>query len=271
MIRMEKITPPVLNRYELKYVIPMYLINDISDFISPYCSLDRYSEASEDYFYGVNNLYFDSPYYLFLRNRLLGCENRFNMRVRSYGDTPQLPFFLEVKQKKVDIVRKFRGRVYEKNWYEMLYDPDFQSQKIPNSKEKKNRALFQTLAHTYNAEPKVLTQYRRKAYVADYEEYARVTFDIELRYMKEDRFNLVPEENKMIAYDVSTYYDPGCNVILELKCYASHVPLWMVDLIRKFNLRRRSFSKYTTGVRQVIENFTFDTIDKEPSTQNYFF
>ncbi|MGD9200879.1 MAG: polyphosphate polymerase domain-containing protein [Chitinispirillia bacterium] len=265
MTNIKTVTLPVLDRYEMKFVIPEYLIDEISDFISPYCSLDRYSKDSEDTYYSVNNLYFDSPYFLFLRNRMIGCGNRFNLRVRSYSNAPQLPYFLEIKQKKINIVRKFRGRVYERNWYEMLVDWDFQSKHQPNTGEKKNIELFQKLAHIYNAEPKVLTQYRRKAFVSDYDEYARVTFDIDLRYMKEDTFNLVPEEKKMISYDISTNYDPECNVILELKCYASFVPLWMVDLIRKFDLKRRSFSKYATGVREVIDCYKLDILDKEPS------
>ena len=38
-----KLTPPVLERYELKFVIPDYMIDPISDFVSVYCSLDKYS------------------------------------------------------------------------------------------------------------------------------------------------------------------------------------------------------------------------------------
>jgi hypothetical protein len=36
--------PPVLDRYEAKYTIPESLIAGISDFIRPYCYLDKYSE-----------------------------------------------------------------------------------------------------------------------------------------------------------------------------------------------------------------------------------
>jgi hypothetical protein len=111
------------------------------------------------------------------------------------------------------------------------------------------------MAYSYNATPKVLTQYMRKAYVSDIDEYVRVTFDIDLRYQAEEEYNMIPHEDKMVPLDNEALFDPGSNVILELKCYTTRVPLWMVDLIRYFNLSRRSFSKYVTGVSEVLNLF----------------
>jgi len=107
----QKGLPPRLDRYELKFGIPAELTEPISDFASVYCSLDKYSEKAEKGFYRVNNLYLDSPGYLFLRKRMEGAENRFNMRVRSYGDDPVMPYFLEIKQKVGGVVRKYRATV----------------------------------------------------------------------------------------------------------------------------------------------------------------
>ena len=59
----------------------------------------------------------------------------------------------------------------------------------------------------------------------------------------------------MLPCDVQNAYDSGTNVILELKCYTSFVPLWMIDLVREFQLRRRGFSKYMTGLRQVVNSY----------------
>ena len=262
---MDKVTPSILERYELKFVIPEDMIEPISEFVSVYCSLDKYSSASDDLFYGVNNLYLDTPRYLFLRNRLVGCENRFNMRIRSYGDEPQFPYFLEIKQKRVNVILKYRGRIYEEDWLDLITMANFVPKKTASQKELSNIRLFQRLALSYNIEPKVFTQYQRKAYVSDHEEYARVTFDVALRYMTEDRYSLSPVEAKMIPYDHPSYYDDGCNVILEMKCYASHVPLWMIDCIRAFGLRRRSFSKYANGVTEVLRLYKCDSTHCQPS------
>jgi SPX domain protein involved in polyphosphate accumulation len=261
---MDKVVPPILERYELKFVIPEYLIEPISEFVSIYCSLDKYSRESKDLFYGINNLYLDTPHFQFLRNRLVGCENRFNMRIRSYVSDPGFPYFVEVKQKKVNVILKYRARINEEDWIDIISKSNFVPRNVASDEELSNIQLFQRLGLSYNIGPKVLTQYRRKAYVSDHEEYARVTFDLALQYMTEDRYNLSPVEEKMIPYDHPLHFDEGCNVILEMKCYTSHVPLWMVDCIKTFGLRRRSFSKYATGVLEVINSFKLNPSDIQP-------
>lgn len=258
------ITPPVLERYEMKYTIPFELIEPISDFVSIYCSLDKYSEKSPDKYYQVNSLYLDTPSFLFLKNRVEGVKNRFNMRIRSYGENPQGSYFLEIKHKTVGIIKKYRAPVPVVNWKPALNPVEYIPLTSENEKELRNLRYFQYLMQAYNAEPKVLTRYRRKAYFSECEDYARVTFDIELKYMQESTFNVIPDKNQMRACDFATNYDPGSSVILELKCYTSHVPLWMIDLIRMFELHRRSFSKYMTGIREVFGSYRHADLSQQP-------
>jgi hypothetical protein len=246
--------PPVLERYELKFTIPFELVDPISRFVEPYCSLDNYSVKSPDLYYKIQSLYFDTPDYLFLWLRLQKAGNRFNMRVRTYGDHPTLPWFLEIKHKRGDIGRKYRTKIYSENLEELLNSPELMGQNVKDEKELKNRMLFYRLVQTYNAEPKVLIQYKRKAYISDCEEYARVTFDIQLRAMRQIGYDPTPHEEALMPCDFQNIYDEGASVILELKCYTSYVPLWMVDCIRKFGLQRRGFSKYMAGLRQIINS-----------------
>jgi SPX domain protein involved in polyphosphate accumulation len=261
----QKNLPPLLERYELKFMIPLEMIEPISEFAAVYCSPDKYSLQAESGFYRVNNLYLDSPGYLFLRKRMEGAENRFNMRVRSYGDHPTMPYFLEIKQKTGGVIRKYRTSVTDTEWYKVWTEPGFESrEKKDGSSEAKNRALFERMIFTYDVSPKVLTQYVRKAYVSDVDDYARVTFDRNLRFMPETEYNLVPREEDMVPCDAETAFSPGCSVILELKCYTSQVPLWMIDLIRYFDLQRTSFSKYMTGVAEVLGLYRYDTASKVP-------
>jgi SPX domain protein involved in polyphosphate accumulation len=248
--------PPVLERYEAKYTIPFSMVDEISRFIEPYCTLDAYSEKSPDLYYTINSLYFDTPDYLFLRLRLQKADNRFNMRVRTYGEQPVLPWFLEIKHKRGDIMRKYRAKVHTENIEHLLDTPGLLHHHAKNEKEQKSRLLFYKLHHTYNAQPKVLIQYKRKAYISDVEEYARVTFDIRLRSMKQTGYDPLPHEEAMQYSDVQTLFDRDTCVILELKCYTSYVPLWMVDCIRTFQLQRRGFSKYMMGIRQNLTHYT---------------
>lgn len=262
--------PPVLERYESKYTIPYDMVDEISKFIEPYCSMDNYSVKSPDNYYQINSLYFDTPDFLFLRQRLRKCDNRFNMRVRNYGAEPVLPWFLEIKHKRGDIMRKYRAKIHSENLEHLLNNSELLRHHAKNEKEERNRLLYYKLMHTYNAEPKVIISYKRKAYISDTEEYARVTFDIKLRSMAQSLYNPLPVESLLQPCDVQTAYDYNTSVILELKCYTSFVPLWMLDLIKKFQLNRRGFSKYMTGLRQAVsQQQLYDPSARSVSFDNF--
>lgn len=249
---------PVLERYELKFTIPPEMVGPISAFVEPYCAMDTHSSISPEGFYQVNSLYFDTPEYLFLRNRLDRLPNRFNMRVRSYGARPVAPYFLEVKQKKADIIRKYRARIRDEN-LERVLDPARDGHAgLVSPGEAENAALFRRLVHVHNAAPVVMTSYRRKAYVSVCDEYARVTFDIGLRYMAQREYKPLAIDSGLAPSDLETCFDEMTSVILELKCYSKFVPLWMVDMIRAFELRRRGFSKYSAAMSQVFRRYDFD-------------
>jgi hypothetical protein len=252
-------TPQVLERYELKYTIPWDMVEPMCRFIEPYCSLDEYSELSPDRFYIVNSLYFDSPQFHFLRNKENECLERFNMRIRSYGADPKPPYFLEIKKKRRDIIKKYRSKIYDtdlKSFLDMQHL--FSDEKKHRDKNEKNAQYFRHLRYFYGAEPKVLVQYRRKAYFSNVDEYARVTFDIGLRSMEvADSFLPHPVEHLMNPADYESVFDIGASVILELKCYTSFVPLWMMDLIRAFDLHQRGFSKYQTCLTKAFEKYNY--------------
>jgi len=258
--------PSLLERHELKYLIPFSLVDEISDFLSIYCSKDKYSENSGDELYDVYSLYFDSPDYLFLRKRLEGAENRFNMRIRTYNIDYGMPCFFEIKQKRNRIVRKYRAVVHDPQWPTAIESSLHALEGFQSEKDALNADLFIRLLCSYQAAPKVLTHYRRKAFISDVDDYARVTFDINLRCQSEEQFNLIPDEAQMSAYDNETVFDPDCCVILELKCYSTQVPLWMLDLIRYFDLKQGGFSKYAASIHQVFGNFQYDLGDRMPGS-----
>jgi hypothetical protein len=250
--------PQQIERYELKFTIPFEQIEPISRFAAAYCSLDRYSELAESGFYSVHNLYLDSPGFLFLRNRRERVPNRFNMRVRSYGDA-ELPYYLEIKQKLGDVIRKYRAPVHSPDWHCAWSEPGWSAADEDHSPEQaQNRDLFERLVYSYQVEPKILTQYARKAWVSEIDDYARVTFDTELRYCERRTWDPAPDADLMQHYDLPAVFDPGCSVVLELKCYASAVPLWMVDLIHTFSLKRRAFSKYMFGIYELTAQRGYD-------------
>lgn len=253
---------PVLERYEMKYVVPASWIGPISAFAEAYCALDWHSARAEAGFYQVNSLYLDSPGFDFLKMRMGGAADRFNMRVRTYGERPRPPCFLEIKRKQGDIIRKYRARVNDGDLERML-DPAVPIAPFLSAPgDARNAELFRGLVHSYGAVPVVMTGYRRKAYVSQCDEYARLTFDIGLRYRAESGYLPLEAEGGTSPSDVETLFEEGAGAILELKCYAKFVPLWMVDMVRAFGLKRRGFSKYTAGMAKVFGRYAFDTGDR---------
>ena len=228
--------PPVLERYELKYLIPLSYVEPITQFISPYCSLDHYSDISDNNFYIVNSLYFDTRGYEFLKQRLYGKDSRFNMRVRAYAEGNKAPYFMEIKHKVGSVVKKYRATATDQQWPLILEQTNYQIDATESRAERANKELFLRLAQSYDIEPKILTQYKRRAFFSTVDQYARVTIDKEMKYRNESKLNLKPDSG-MTSYDNENIYttnqfndDKAC-VVLELKCNVGEVPMWMLDLM----------------------------------------
>ncbi|MEA3523634.1 MAG: polyphosphate polymerase domain-containing protein [Campylobacterota bacterium] len=240
-----------LDRYELKYIISPELVEPITQYLYAFCELDYHSQHSEDHFYYVNSLYYDSPNFLFLKNRLYGKNPRFNMRTRSYGEHPKPPFFLEIKAKNSGTVNKYRAVLRNSEWPNMFSDPEFILD--PATLDFDNKELFHRTLIKYNVEPKIFTQYQRRAFVSVIDEYTRVTMDINLQYYLEKNYNVIPDPEKLTHYDNELTFSPLSedaknNVILEIKCLPHQIPLWVIDMIRYFQLSRTSFSKYAQSI-----------------------
>lgn len=233
----------------MKYAIPRSYVDPISRFIQPYCKLDHHSAVSPDHFYLVNSLYFDTRGMEFLKQRLWGKDGRFNMRVRFYGDKGDPPYFLEIKQKWGGMALKYRSTASREEWPGILTDPMYRVPATTPLKERANKEMFIRLAASYAIEPKILTQYRRRAFFSTVDHYARLTMDISMKYRVQDHYRLEPHDD-MVSYDNENIYakDSDCHndgeLILELKCDIGCIPMWMLDLISTFELKQQGFSKY---------------------------
>jgi hypothetical protein len=242
---------PFKKRYELKFIIPRELVAPIVKYISVYCKIDKHSEGYKDGFYPINSLYFDTYNYKFLNKKLLNVSNRYNIRIRSYGNTAKPPYFFEVKQRSSIFMYKNRALIENKNWYKMFdcSSPDY----FFNAKEITDPNLKMFLMNVFlnNAAPKILVRYKRLAYLSEINQYARVTFDKDLCYRLENDYVINPDESKMVYF--GGFYPTAINgnVLLELKC-RNDMPVWMMDMIKNFNLTRNAFSKYASGMLEAL-------------------
>ncbi|NLO22956.1 MAG: polyphosphate polymerase domain-containing protein [Fibrobacter sp.] len=247
-----------LERFELKYHIPVSWADRIGELISPYCEEDHYSKITPGRFYWITNLYLDSPQWTFMGWKNAGLLDRFNMRIRTYGEHPDPKgvFHFEVKRKVNRISYKSRATlkghnpsiIFDKtpaDWPELserdaLYLKDF---------------VYKTTLH--NAKPRLLTQYKRRAWFGLTEDYSRVTIDTGMRFREENAFDYSVDPKYMHSTGLPRFFSPGCDAVLELKAPASQVPYWMIDLIKKMNLKLSGFSKFGNAVnewKRVYEN-----------------
>lgn len=223
-----------LERYELKYRIPLELTGPVCDFVQSYCSLDEYSRRAAENFYTINNLYLDTP---------AGCtlggadDFSFNMRVRNYGESADGPCFAELKYKVRSFVKKKRFLLDSDNWAEILQGGAWP---LEHGVSLKNLEDFLFMARTYEARPVLLSRHSRKAFVSNLGDGARVTVDRDLQ---------VQEMNQWALKGSGEWQRPAdeTDILLELK-WEKTIPLWMIELIRRFDLASTDFSKFACSL-----------------------
>lgn len=242
-----------LERYELKYHFPIGRLPELEGFLRPWCELDPASAGSRTGFYGVTSLYLDSPRHTLLRHGQVGMDGRFNMRIRAYGTNPEASrsWHMEIKEKACDQVTKSRG-VLRAPTPELLWTETDQVLQAAVGDDRANLKRFLHKALTWNVHPILLTQYRRMAWFGLLEDYARITVDIGMCWREETGFDFSADHRDMRPSDLPERFVPGCDAVIELKCARDRIPVWMIELIRHFNLVRTGFSKFESAGVQFL-------------------
>ena len=235
----------LLERFELKYHIPVSLADEIGEFLKPYCEEDYYSKITPGKFYWITNLYLDSPRWTFLGWKKAGLLDRFNMRVRTYGEHPadDGSFHFECKRKIGRVCYKSRGTIKGVNPSFVWEHPE-EEWPCKTDQDRKYIREFLNKTWLHNAHPRLLTQYKRRAWFGTREEYSRVTIDMGMRFREENGFDYTVNPQEMWSTGIPRFFEKDCNAVRELKCPALQVPYWMLDLIRRFNLKHGAFSKF---------------------------
>lgn len=230
-----------IRRYELKYTITEAMALAIRAYIQPIFSLDKHADPAVSG-YTVNNLYLDTPDLRFYRDVKFRRTTRFKPRVRYYGHKPEVFAMLELKYKQNSIIWKTRRRIPLDQWPGVLSS---QASTRTEPVIKTRPDTFEDAVQIYGAEPVLHVRYFREPWVSEIDDYGRVTFDRKLSCRSAmGAYELESADREMIYYDdPATTNHPDSPVILEIKT-ERFVPLWAIDIIRKFELRQRGFSKY---------------------------
>lgn len=252
----------VIERYELKYRLSPALVEPIRAAVTRYCDPDRAAPGGR---YVISSLYLDTPELRLYRETLDQAPRRFKMRIRRYVSGP---VFLEIKRRIKDVIIKTRTAVPADRWPGLIEDPAIEAALPLAPRKLDDVRRFVGLALRIRARPVAVVRYIREAYVSRADDYARVTFDYRLEGHPPDGWTVpVADGPGWIPLDEPSRYDlPRSGVILELKATTA-VPLWMMDLVHHFDLRRAGFSKYACALEAVLarERPPMDWRDRVPN------
>ena len=228
-------------RHELKYHITETQAAAIAEFVKPFVQLDRYCKLQPSRDYPIVSLYLDSGDLKLCRESLTGHKNRFKLRIRSYTDEPEYPRFFEIKRRMNTIIMKSRARVMDSDVETLLAGLPLPPQNYTADMDAINQ--FQLYVSNIRAKPAVLVRYVRQAYEGDDQNRVRVTFDRQLAY---NITNVAQVRLGGGGWQRNPFTIGG--VILEIK-FTDRYPAWLSRLVKHFNLRQRSISKYASSLQ----------------------
>ncbi|MHC4238283.1 MAG: VTC domain-containing protein [Planctomycetota bacterium] len=227
-------------RYELKYRISESRAEAIRQFIKPYLHLDRYCKLQPAGTYPIATLYLDSENLQLCRESMEGKKNRFKLRIRSYTDDPNYPYFFEIKRRLNVIIIKSRHRVMHRDVAPLLSGLSMAAQNYDADGEMLKQ--FQLYMNSINAKPLICVRYMRQAYEDDSCNRVRITFDRDLAYK-------VDGEPNVSLSGVGWQLHSRRGVILEIK-FTARYPAWLNQMVKCFDLRQQSISKYVSSVKE---------------------
>ena len=213
-----------LLRYERKFILDSYLLNNIED-LESYLSINLIEKFKER---RINSIYYDTPNFQFAFETFNGIAKRQKIRIRYYGrlDKFDLPK-LEIKSKIGHVGKK---EIIELN-KNKLFEDNFSLDHLCNSNKEKRNFLYLL----FGLQPKVIVTYKRKYFLSSCNRY-RFTLDKDISFKK---FNInSPREN--LNYELLYPFNKS---ILELK-YGRKDETNASEIFKNLPVRVSSFSKY---------------------------
>jgi hypothetical protein len=215
-------------RWEVKYVVDRSTRTALDRDLRALMQADRYT--GDDGSYLVRSLYFDTPDYMAYHSKMAGEPVRHKLRARTYTHDPALvrSVRLEVKSRYLNTVHKLAADV---------------GRRLPPARLVESQAElreFFRLYKMYNMEPKILVQYRRRAFERRDLVRVRVNFDFDIVASRDpDLFGDLRHARRLLRYDHSVF---------EIKVDGA-MPYWLHMLIGKYDLQVQPFSKFCHAIR----------------------
>jgi hypothetical protein len=235
-------------RREIKYIIPEEKALAVRNFVRNYLASDEFAIGRLGNAYWVHTLYLDSNFLATYRAANDGDRNRFKLRIRYYDDDPASPVFFEVKRRMNEVIVKQRARVKREAVSALLVGrsprPEYLQEWSP--RQWADLLDFWHLVERLQAAPRAHNAYLREAYVARGKNDVRVTIDRSVRIEPEFGWDLSTKLTNPVEVFAHV-------VILELK-FTERMPMWMIEMVRGFELKSSGAAKYVQGVTMLGEH-----------------
>lgn len=223
----------VFNRYEIKFLLSPYQRKMVENEIIRHMIPDSHGEST------ICNIYYDTPDFRLIRHSLEKPVYKEKLRLRCYGriDSKGTAF--------IELKKKYKGIVYKRRLtaeYDsaVLY---LQGDKKAISDSQIKRELDYFTEYYGNLMPAVYLCYDRTAYFDSKDSNIRLTLDRNIRYRKEDLDLTTPPGGKDIL-------KPG-ESLMEIKVSGA-IPLWLCEILTKYQIKRVSFSKYGRAYEDIL-------------------
>ena len=233
-------------RHELKYEVPIAVANQFFEDCMPFCDWDPHAGITK--MYEIASVYYDTPSFIFYRDREESVGYRRKIRLRAYNkDSKAVALFIEIKEKHKQFVNKKRINMKTPKILDTCPYPhhkiplDFVIENLEDSAEKREIVY---LHDRYDLEPTTIIRYFRKALIPKYEHDMRITLDVNITAGAHTLDKHDDEHEKSII-------DPTYGV-LEVKTSQS-IPLWLNSIMQKHKLSQVRYSKYCLGVDEDIK------------------
>jgi len=233
------------SRFELKYVTDERRARAIRDFLRSYLQPDEHALYNPNHEYVVHSLYLDTPDFALCRATLHGERNRFKLRIRFYDDNPEGATYFEIKRRQDNVILKRRAAVRRRQIGRLLAgQPPLRSDLVePSAEHFGTLQSFCGLSHTIRAQGRLFVSYMREAYVTPEDNSLRVTFD--------RRLGTCRYTGSLGVNNGQEWFHPRVGGgILEIK-FTDRFPRWLADMVRVFDLERRSVAKYVMCVQEL--------------------
>lgn len=239
----------LVSRHEAKYLIPREIVPEVRKFIASFCVPDPYARGCPPE-YTITTLQLDDPHFSLHHAKGGEALNRFKLRVRTYGEIGSSLVFTEIKAKLESTIVKTRAAIPFEVWSQQLLTDVRVPRCFTSQRQEVDFLQFKRLVRELGARPVLLVRYFRESHVGKIDRYARVTFDRKLQYQMTDSWSDFGRGGLWRGMDSAAAQGfglPYSGVVLEVKTL-THAPLWVMDLVERFQLKKCGFCKYATAL-----------------------